>query len=107
MSRESILNSIGSLEDEPEDVPEWGQTVYLKRFKVGEWISLYDTEAEGELSWRMLAAGIVDDTGDPIFTIDDIAGMPASQSQVLLRLFKRCQVVNGDSAGGDEEPKKD
>lgn len=108
MSRESILKSIGKTGPEKVEVPEWGTTVSIKRFTVAEWTALFSNDDDDFRAFAVLAAGILDEAGKPLFSLDDIKAMPSTQSAILLRLFDKCRSINGDQTenGGDDTGKK-
>lgn len=96
MSREDILSIIGTVEPEPLEIPEWGTTVDVKRHTVGEWNALFMEGPDNDRVYRIISESVINGDGRPIFSIDDIKGMPSTQSQVLLRLYTKCRQINGD-----------
>ena len=96
---DSIMASIVTPAPVSLEVPEWNCTVYLREFSVAEWLDLVATD-EGDRPWRILAAAMRDENGDPVLSSAEIVAMPSKQTPVLLRLFQEVQRING----GDDAP---
>lgn len=99
-ARDSILAAIGKSEPELVDVPEWGATVFIKQFNVAEWLELVSVDEENR-AWRILAASLQDENGEPVLSVDEIVAMPADQTPVILRLFWHVQRINGGEDLGE------
>ncbi len=89
---DSIMASIVTPAPVSLEVPEWDCTV-------AEWLELVGTD-EGDRPWRILAAAMRDENGDPVLSSAEITAMPSKQTPVLLRLFQEVQRING----GDDAP---
>ena len=97
---DSILSAVGESSSEAVEVPEWGCTVYVKSFSVGEWLDITSGDDEDK-AWQILSAALTDDSGVSILTADEITAMPSSQSPVLMRLVRDVQRVNGGNDAGE------
>lgn len=86
----------------PVEVPEWGVTVYVKQFTVGE-RDAYETEAyksskAGGLMdnprSRFLVRILCDENGEPIVKPEDFAELARLNSKPMQRLFEIAQKHN-------------
>lgn len=111
-----------AVEDRPTedvDVPEWGGEVTIRALSGAErekWelsMAKLSVGKDGELTKtptlegstvRLLALSIVDESGEPMFTKADIAGLAAKSATALDRVSKAAMRLNGlsDEAVEDE-----
>lgn len=109
LNREAIL-AAQDLKTVDKDVPEWGGVVRLRtmtsaaRESLGESMAgadgKVDTTAYRE---KMLAACIVGDDGELLFTHEDVAALSGKKADVIQRLFAEAEKLNGMSPGATEE----
>lgn len=99
MDKAEILKAVGVPANESVDVPEWGTTITLKPLTVGEWVDAFNSGDHNLTAFRVLAVAIIDDKNKPVFTLDELAAMPANQAPVLTRLFQKARQLNGDIEG--------
>lgn len=97
------------------DVPEWGGQVILKALDAGTVMELTD-QAGGDpqqAGMAMLALSMVDEKGEPLFSMDDLDGLRKKSYSVILRLLNEVQDLNGtapeslEEAGNGSEPSQD
>ena len=96
MNKDDILAAIGSVEPEPLEITEWHTTVNIKRHTVGEWNALFMGGNDEDRVYRIIADSMVNGEGLPVFTVDEIKGLPSTQSPILLRIYTKCRQINGD-----------
>lgn len=118
LSRDAIL----AAEDRPTedvDVPEWGGTVRLRALSGAERdafeTSLLDQRGKPAAARlqnfraRLLAASIVGEDGQRLFTDKDIVALGAKSGAVIDRLFERARRLSGmtreevDALAGNSE----
>jgi len=114
LSKDAILK-VKDIKTVPEDVPEWGGTVYLRE------ISGQDREAferamfsdEGgikkdapPLRPALLALCLSDADGNRLFTDKEISDLAKKNGAVIARLFAKAQEVSGLGPGAVEAAEK-
>lgn len=86
------------------EVPEWGGSIRVRALSLDDYLSLkeqhtIDGEAdERELSKAMLQAGIVDETGEPCFTLEQATELLKKNTTPLGRVMKAIGQVTGSDA---------
>lgn len=119
LSRDAILNSV-DVKTELVAVPEWGGSVYVRGLTAGErdkWeASLYTTEKRGNsfevvahrdnIRAKFVAASVVDEKGNLLFTPGDIDALTHKSAAPMDRLFSVAQRLSGMSTEDVEELEK-
>jgi len=104
LNRDQILQA----QDLPHidvEVPEWGGTVRV-RAMTGHAREQYEeaylgiAKSEANIRAAMCAYSLVDDNGELLFTLDDIAALGKKSAKALMRVFEAAQKLN---AVGDSE----
>lgn len=107
LDRNFILNNKGYDLVEME-IPEWGGIIYLKPLSAKE-VTSYQTEIMGirdadgivsgdstlEMITRLLTLTICDESGNTLFTKDDVAALNEKRFQTLIKIFRKAQEING------------
>lgn len=116
LSKEQIL-AADDIKTETVDVPEWGGTVII-RMMSGTARDAYEASMVGfkngqrvadltNMRAKLVAATLVDESGEPLFTDEaDIAALAAKSAAALERLFKVAQRINGLGNDSVEEAQK-
>ena len=106
LSRSDILGA-DDLARETVDTPEWGGSVIVRCLTGAERnaiaIALSDGGAEKlpvvfEMKMRFLAASIINEAGEHLFTVDDLAALNEKNPMVMDRIFVRASRLSGWSA---------
>lgn len=97
---DDIMAGIAADGPQAVEVPEWGQTVYLHTLSVGELIAMAGDD-DTDRTWSILAAAMRDADGVPVFAMDALRDMPASQAGVVMRLMQQVQALNGMADTGE------
>lgn len=110
LSRQDILNSI-DIDYTTVDVPKWGGPVRLKALSIAEQISYskYTTESKDtdqKHIYKLLVMSIVDDNGNPLFTMDDIEALAKKSSESVLKVFFAANDLNNPKEGELEDTAK-
>lgn len=98
LTKAEIL-SAADLPTEDVPVPEWGGTVRVKTLTAGELAAFQDQFANGTRSIRVVrerlaAATIVDESGNRVFSDDDVAALSAKSGAALDRVFAAASKLN-------------
>jgi hypothetical protein len=109
LTKAEILKA-AKLRHEDVEVKEWGGTVRISEMTAGAYDkyqrSLYKVKGSKveqdltDMTTSYLQACIVDDDGNPLFTLDEIKQLPAKP---ITRLYDIAQKVNGDNVESKEE----
>lgn len=113
LSRDDIL-AADDLPLEEVEVPEWGGVVYvrsmngLERDKFDAWMASLSGEGggavmSGNLRARMVALCTTDESGNALFTEDDIAALGKKSSAALTRVADAASRLNGMSPDDVED----
>jgi hypothetical protein len=107
LTRDAIL-AAEDLRREPVPVPEWGGTVYVRTMTGTErdaWEMMAFTVKDGEASVnrdniraRLAALTVCDETGELLFSVDDIDALGKKSAPALDRVYAVAQRVNAVSA---------
>lgn len=62
-----------------------------------------DVSKQRQMRERMIVACCVTDTGERLFTLDDIGALGLQRVDLIDRIFEACQRVNGDKRKEDHE----
>lgn len=112
LTREQILKT-DDLPRETVEVPEWGGSVCVRTLTAAERdrfeLQFADSKDKGRP--RLLRAPLValtacDETGKPIFSVEDIAALAAKSSAALGRVFDVASKLCGMSKADVEELEK-
>lgn len=109
LTKDQIL-AAPDLKREIVAVPEWGGEVILQELSGLQLETYLDgvNQGAGGIFSKFLAATLVDEAGDPLFTQDEIAQLQKKNARVIKRLFEAGQRLNGldktleDVAGNSE-----
>lgn len=104
LTKEQIL-AADDLKSEEVNVPEWAGTVRLRMLTAGE-RDLFEAQAyqasksnsvraleNFRVKW--VAKGLVDETGNPLFTSKELDQLAGKSSKVIVRLHEQLQKLNG------------
>lgn len=87
------------------EVPEWGGSIRVRALSLDDYLSLKQqhTTEDGELDDReltkaMLQGGIVDETGEPCFTLEQAESLLKKNTAVIGRVMKAIGQVTGSDA---------
>lgn len=96
LTRDQIL-AAQDLPRELVHVPEWGGDVLLIGLSAAEADRLASEAAGDErlFSLRLLAASIVDESGQRLFDTEDLEGLRGKNNQVIIALLKSVNRLNG------------
>lgn len=100
LSKAEIL----SAEDLPRrvvEVPEWGGAVILQGMTALEYVQFAETlEVEDPKFWiKILPWSLVDESGEKLFSLDDIEALGGKNPEVILRLGR---IANGLNKAGEK-----
>lgn len=99
LSRDEILAAVDAraLETAEVDVPEWGGTVLVRLMNANdvERTGLADGERDASMFPKVIAACVVDEEGNPMFSPDDVAALARVDMMVAARVFAEIMRVNG------------
>lgn len=105
LNRAAIL-AANDLSTETVDVPEWAGAVII-RSMTGAQRDAYETslltkDASGRytidtenMRAKLVIFTAVDETGTPLFTLDDLPALASKNAAVIERLFSAAQRING------------
>lgn len=99
------------------DVPEWGGSVVIRAMSGAQRdayeLSLTKPGADGKfvidpenMRAKLLLYTLVDEQGNPLFTVDDLAALSAKSAAALARVFVAAQTLNGLDRGAVDEAVK-
>lgn len=102
LTKESILNA-KDLNITEVEVPEWDGYIYLRALTGEEGnnlIEIYSSDGTPEektnrAKEEILRLSICDETGDNLFTKDDIKDLQKKNREVLTRIFLKAQDLSG------------
>ena len=94
--REDILGS-DDLAVEELVVPEWGQTVRIRRMRIDEALNseLLRSGDAVDAAVHSVIASVVDESGARIFTSEDAAALKAKSAAAIARISKAAMRLNG------------
>jgi hypothetical protein len=67
----------------------------------------HDVAKQKQMRERMLVACCVDDSGNRIFTIEDVAALGLQSVSIVARIYDACQRVNGEDSEEVAEKKSE
>lgn len=112
LTKSSIL-AADDLKTEDVDVPEWGGTVRVSAFSGRERDAFEESLVRGDgkdrkvdltnMRARLVALTVVDESGQKVFTHDDVDLLGAKSGAALDRVFSVAQKLNGLSGADVEE----
>ena len=112
LSKSAIL-AADDLKTEDVEVPEWGGTVRVRAFSGRERDAFEASLVRGDgkdrkvdltnMRARLVALTVVDDSGQKVFTQDDVDLLGAKSGAALDRVFSVAQKLNGLSGADVEE----
>jgi hypothetical protein len=108
LTREAILSS-QDLMTEPVEVPEWGGIVHVRALSAGESLALQDAVAQKsglDPVVEFVAAVLVDEAGQRLFTADDIGTLKGKGFKALMRVFDAATKLNAFTQADTEELEK-
>jgi hypothetical protein len=99
LSKDEIVAAIAARKAEVETVhvPEWGGDIYLRRMTAGdmEAAGLLGGDQPADMPLRVLALCIADETGSPLFGVEELRDIEQADAVLVLRLFAKCAAMNG------------
>jgi hypothetical protein len=93
--RERIFAAAKDRKAEPLEVPAWGVTVWVKVLTVRDQIDLAEHPEGPDQILRVVIAGLVDDTGAPVFTEDDVEALSDQEWPTIQEVFREVAARNG------------
>ena len=109
----SAILAADDLKTEDVDVPEWGGTVRVRAFSGRERDAFEASLVRGDgkdrkvdltnMRARLVALTVVDESGQKVFTQDDVDLLGAKSDAALDRVFSVAQKLNGLSGADVEE----
>lgn len=109
----SAILAADDLKTEDVEVPEWGGTVRVRAFSGRERDAFEASLVRGDgkdrkvdltnMRARLVALTVVDETGQKLFTHDDVDLLGAKSGAALDRVFAVAQKLNGLSAADVED----
>ena len=109
----SAILAADDLKNEDVDVPEWGGTVRVRAFSGRERDAFEASLVRGDgkdrkvdltnMRARLVALTVVDESGQTVFTHDDVDLLGAKSGAALDRVFSVAQKLNGLSGADVEE----
>lgn len=109
----SAILAADDLKTEDVDVPEWGGTVRVRAFSGRERDAFEASLVRGDgkdrkvdltnMRARLVALTVVDESGQKVFTQDDVDLLGAKSGAALDRVFSVAQKLNGLSGADVEE----
>jgi hypothetical protein len=110
LTKASILAS-KDLKTETVDVPEWGGQVTIRTMTGADRDafenSLFVMDGNGtrrtdmtNMRAKLVALTVVDDSGNPMFTLQEAANLGEKSSAALQRIFAVAQALNGMGTDG-------
>lgn len=109
LSRDEILAKIAERKRglEPEEIPEWGGAVFIRRLSMEalEESGYFSGEEEGTaaMTIRLLVACLSDAEGNGLFSPDDGPALMEAEAGIAMRLFAKAAKINGLSKKGLDE----
>jgi hypothetical protein len=110
LSREAILTA-SDVRTKVLDVPEWGGEVIIRSLTAG-WRDQFEADLlaarqagnllPADISARMLVASLIDEAGQPLFTMDDVSALSAKSSGAVSRVSDEIRAFNALGAGATE-----
>jgi hypothetical protein len=102
--KQTILNA-DDTRLEPVEVPEWKATVYVPVTTIAEAERLQGMTKGSDSFARMAANIILDEDGKRVFDDGDIPALSKKSLAALSRVLDRYNAINGNKAGGENDPK--
>lgn len=98
------------------DVPEWGGTIFLKALSISRAMALRSKymgldgvpKPETGLSFVLdsIAACIVDESGQPLFSSDELEILGEKNPNVVNKVFQKIEEINGGGENSVEQAEK-
>tara|TARA_R100000655_G_scaffold92368_1_gene133455 strand:- start:2401 stop:2754 length:354 start_codon:yes stop_codon:yes gene_type:complete len=114
LNKNQILEAIDAKTIEFE-VPEWGGSILL-RGMTGKARNDYEFWASSQnksdvadfrgIRERLIISCAVDESGEPLFSINEIDDLAAKNSEIIDRLHAKCQEICGMAADSVEDAEK-
>ena len=117
LSKENIL-AAKDIQTIDVEVPEWGGTVRVSEISAGDRCRLQamifgddDKPKSAEeiseiMTIRLCAMACVDENGEKIFSMDDVAALAKKSSKAINRIFDAADKLNGISVRAEEQIRK-
>lgn len=110
LSRAQILGAF-DLPTRRVEVPEWGGHVFVRMLTAGERDEFEAAQQSGgnphkDLRARLAAATVCDESGELLFTAQDVPALTAKAGRALDRIFAAAAKHNGITAADIEELRK-
>lgn len=115
LSKEQIL-AADDLKSETVDVPEWGGSVIVRMMSgaardayEASMIVMKDGKRVADLSnmrAKLVAATLVDEAGNPMFSEDEVTALAAKSAAALERIASVAQRLNGLGADAVKDAEK-
>ena len=104
--KDCLLNIIEQVETVPFQVTEWNMKVYIKLMTIEEQETLInDTVADDDRVYHVLVNFVLDEHGQPLWTMDDKAWFKKRKLKTIMKLFEQVKKENG-LVSPDEAKKK-
>lgn len=94
LTKESILE-LCKLNTQEMDIPEFGGVIRIRELTLEDVSRIYrETQEcdEGERGYqdilRTVAAGMIDENDNPVFTVEQISGLSKRYSEVVVRIYR-------------------
>lgn len=87
------------------NVPEWGGAVRICGMNAAQLLEYHEVQARGgseHVGW-LLAACVVDDSGQPVFTAEDADALRHKSPAAVLRVFNAAAALNSITTKDAEE----
>jgi len=88
----------------PLEVPEWGETVFIKSLSVGDARKFADGNETN--IFQMLVSSLHDEQGEPLFTMEDVPFFESRSPKAIERISEAILEANGLNEDADEDAKK-
>lgn len=104
LTKAAILDA-EDLKTEEVDVPEWGGTVLVREFTAADrdafFVATIRVKPDGTrepvldgMNAKLVAACLIDENGDRMFSIDDVAALAGKSAAALERVAAVCSRLN-------------
>ena len=95
LTRDQILAARAARKPVRLTVDEWGGDVFIQVLSAADQASLSNGHPEGEMPVRLLVKALVDDTGQQIFSDEDVPELSKEAFPVILKVFSVAARLNG------------
>lgn len=103
LTREQIL-AADDLPRQEVQVKEWGGSVFVRGLNAGEAIR-FQVEDE-DIQVKLIALATIDEAGNQLFTIEDVAALKKKSPHAVGRLFKAILKLNAMGLDNQKELEK-